>query len=92
MDNTLLDTMETLFEPVPTDDVAEEPIYEAKMLDKKVLVPKNIWDSWTGRRYKNGSEYHGPVHILGSGKLYTGSRFCGCVTCQADVAPRHRKN
>lgn len=92
MDNTLINTMETLFAPVPTDDVAEEPILEAVVYGSKVLTNDYIWRSCTGRRYKNGVEYHGPVYSLGNDVVYTGARLCGCAICQANVDVRHRKN
>jgi hypothetical protein len=91
MNNTLTDTLETLFTP-PTDDISEEPILEAVIYGSRVLTNDYIWRSFTGRRYKNGVEYHGPVYTLGNNKVATCARLCGCAICQADVAPRNRKN
>lgn len=90
--DALLDTMKLMFETVPTDDVAEEPIYEATLKGVRVLVTEPVWRSWTGRRYKNGTEYHGPVYVLGKDVLYTGARLCSCKVCQADVQPRFKSN
>lgn len=91
MDN-IIDRINTVFAPPPTDDVSEDPVYEAVLLGKSIFLTEATWRSWTGRRWVNGAEYHGPVFLMGTKTLYTGARACGCKVCQADVAPRHRKN
>ena len=49
----------------------------------RVVVSYYIFRSWTGRRYLNGVEYHGPVYILGSGDYASArqARACDCAEC-----------
>ena len=44
---------------------------------------------WTGRRYLDGVEWHGPV-LHKDRRPYTGARVCPCVLCQEFVAPSCR--
>lgn len=37
---------------------------------EQVQVSEWIWRSWTGRRFKDGAEYFGPVYTLGSDDVY----------------------
>lgn len=78
--------------PFPTDDVADGPILEVELLDRWFLVDENTWRSWTGRRRKDGEDFHGKVFYLDSTHPYAGRRSCPCSTCQSTVDPHHRCN
>ena len=84
---------EQMISMFPTDDVAANPILEVKVAENWVPADKDIWDAWTGLRRINGEDHHGPVHpISHPDRVWTGSRVCGCKTCQVNVAPAHRPN
>jgi hypothetical protein len=99
-----MDTLEALdtipIELLPkgplTDDIASGPILEVDAAGVWIEVESNVFDAWTGYRRKNGEEYHGRVIPLDSPQdgsvTYTGSRACGCKTCQASVEPKFRTN
>jgi hypothetical protein len=55
---------------------------------RKFAVTPGMFASWTGRRFKDGEEYHGAVVVRdrnGDGHPYTGSRVCDCALCQEFV-------
>ena len=80
-----------LVDKKPTDDVATDDVREIDFHGKWILAEEDIFRSWTGLRRINGSDHHGPVQYM-EGGLYTGSRVCGCRTCQEHVEPKFRKN
>lgn len=55
-------------------------------------VTEALWSAWTGRRFLNGEEYHGPVYKMGTNVLYTGSRSCQCRVCGETVPVGLRAN
>lgn len=75
-----------------TDDVASGPLLELESSGTTLLVEADVWRSWTGRRFMNGEEYHGPVYLLGSDSRWTGHRVCGCPECQVGVEAQYRPN
>jgi hypothetical protein len=83
--------LEKPFAP-PTDDIATGPILEVQANANWVETSEDVFRAWTGGRRINGEEHHGPVYAFGTDTVYTGGRVCGCRTCQATVAPQHRKN
>lgn len=47
-------------------------------------VAEHIWRSWTGRRFADGIEYHGPVESIdGTPAPATQRRECKCPECGA---------
>ena len=64
------------------DTMLKGDLLEISMGGQIIPVDKFLWNSWTGVRYLNGDEYHGPVYMMGTSKLYDGSRICKCMTCQ----------
>lgn len=78
--------------PIPTDDIADGPILEVQLLDRWFLVDSKTWGSWTGRRRRDGEDFHGEIFYLGSDRPYDGARACPCPTCQSSVKPQHKKN
>ncbi len=73
-------------------------VYEI-MVDgnERVPVEREVFRSWTGRRFMNGEEHHGPIFsYLASEEipesLYKGKRECTCSTCLAHVDPRFKPN
>ena len=51
------------------------------------------WRAWTGRRFMNGEEYHGPIFLFKAENLmYKGRRICPCKVCQATIDPAVRVN
>lgn len=87
-----LESFVTELRPFPTDDVSPGPILEVELLDRWFLVDDTAWRSWTGRRRRDGDDYHGQIFYMDSGLPYTGARACSCSTCQSSVDPRQRKN
>lgn len=76
-----------------TDDIDLTALYEVK-LDNKQLVrtQSDIFSAWTGFRFINGTEYHGPIYNIGTNVYYTGPRYCHCQICQMHTLHIHRKN
>lgn len=56
------------------------------------IVEHDYWQSWTGRRFLNGSEYHGPIVDAEYLTTYRGKRSCQCETCLLTVKPELRRN
>lgn len=76
----------------PNDYTLGSHVYEIEWNGELVSADKDIFDSWTGRRYLDGNEHHGPVTLHNTSSLYTGKRVCLCTTCQASALPIHRPN
>lgn len=58
-----------------------------RLADGRILaVTPMIFNSWTGRRYLDGVEWHKPV-LQSDGTAYTGARACTCARCQEFVSP-----
>lgn len=76
----------------PTDDISSEPILEILYGEAWIVTGADIFDSWTGLRRKNGSEFHGSVVPLGTTTIHTGARVCGCSVCQEHVEAKFKKN
>lgn len=78
---------------LPSDDYSlGHQLLEVEYKDQVIATTNDIFDSWTGRRWINGTEFHGPVYNVGSGSTYTGNRSCKCSTCQTDVLPHFKAN
>lgn len=93
---SLADLVERLLGPTPvgapTDVLRRTPILEVELEGRRVEARAEEWRSYTGRRWKNGEEEHGPVYNLGTDVPYDGRRVCPCRTCEAGVAPHLRSN
>ena len=51
--------------------------------DTRRRLDKRMWLSWSGRRWLNGREYHGPIFFLGTNVLVIRqARQCPCSICQ----------
>ena len=61
-------------------------------LSTQLVVPKDIWDSWSGLRWVNDKPFHGPVFYDHTDKVYDGPRQCSCQACQSTVHPTCRQN
>lgn len=84
-----------LQQALPSDDYSlGSALYEVQIGSDSsaqvVATSKDIFDSWTGRRWLNGTEYHGPIYNFATSSLYTGDRSCKCSTCEAHM-PSHRR-
>ena len=76
-----------------TDDVISTALYEIELDDKQlVLIQPEVFSAWTGLRFINGTEYHGPVYNIDTNVQYTGPRHCHCRICQMHTLHIHRKN
>lgn len=65
------------------DDTMMKGSFQEILIAGNVLaVDDALWRSWTGIRFLNGEEHHGPVYVMGTQKLYEGIRTCICKTCQ----------
>jgi hypothetical protein len=51
-----------------------------------VAVTPDMFGQWTGRRFRDGEEWHAPV-LHRDHSPYTGARACDCDVCQAFVDP-----
>jgi len=60
--------------------------------DYIVRVTESLWSAWTGRRYLNGEEYHGPVYKMGTDSVYFGHRICTCSVCSESVPAQLKPN
>ena len=80
---------------LPQDDYSlGTQLLEVEYDEQLVATTQDVFNSWTGRRFINGTEYHGPIYNYhaASGSLYTGSRTCKCSTCQTDTLPHLKAN
>jgi len=75
-----------------TDVLAAGPLLTVELLGETVVATEAEWRAWTGRRWRNGVEVHGPIYNLGTDVLFTGRRACGCATCSKTVDPQHKHN
>jgi len=64
------------------DTMMKGSFQEILIAGNVLVVDNDLWRSWTGIRFLNGEEYHGPVYVMGTQKLYEGIRTCICKTCQ----------
>lgn len=85
-------TTETTSSLLGLDEAVPRTGYEVMVMDTWLPARPDMWRSWTGRRAVWGVEHHGPVFMLGTNTRYTGSRMCGCPTCQTEVEPASRMN
>ena len=46
---------------------------EIEVRSKRLKVTPYIFRSWTGRRWKDGEPYDGPVYMLGSSEEHRGN-------------------
>jgi hypothetical protein len=76
----------------PTDELASTPIHEIEFDSASFVVDEATFSAWTGRRFVNGKEHHGPVYNMGTSILYTGPRQCPCTRCSSSVSPHLRYN
>ena len=76
----------------PSDDVATDSLYEIAFDNKLLTASYDMFSSWTGHRFINGHEYHGPIFIVDTTTIYTGYRHCHCHTCQGYCSPAYRQN
>lgn len=93
----LMDLLDALKVPVPaairpTDVLRTEPVLEVEADGYRLEASLEEWRSYTGRRWLNGEEQHGPVYNLGTDVPYTGKRVCPCRTCEAGTLPHLRSN
>lgn len=57
--------------------------YEPRQGVGRIKLDKKTWLSWSGRRWLNGVEYHGPVFVLGTNTpVKRQARVCLCDDCQ----------
>lgn len=79
--------------PLPPNDYSlGHHVYEIEWNSELVAADPDTWNSWTGRRYLDGVEFHGPVTTFGTSSLYTGKRSCGCSACATATLPIHKPN
>jgi len=76
----------------PTDELAPNPVHEIEFESDSFVVDEATFSAWTGRRFVNGKEHHGPVYNMGTNVLYTGPRQCPCSACSSSVSPHLRYN
>ena len=84
-------TAEALGLTAPTDTIGST-VYEVGADDAWITTTHDVFAAWTADRRINGSDHHGPIYNIGTTITYTGPRSCPCSTCQATVAPHHRKD
>jgi hypothetical protein len=78
--------------PKGDDTMMNGNLLEISSSGHLISVDKDLWGSWTGRRFVNGEEYHGPIKVMNSDKPFSGSRVCSCPTCQPDMNPELKPN
>jgi hypothetical protein len=79
--------------PTGDDTVMRGGFYEIASGPTYLMrVTEELWRSWSGRRFKDGEEHHGPVYVMGSNSLYTGSRTCKCNVCALNTISALKPN
>lgn len=78
--------------PRGDDTMMNGNLYEISVSGHCVSVDRELWESWTGRRYINGDEYHGPLFMMKSKTPYQGTRVCDCNDCQPNLSPTLKPN
>jgi hypothetical protein len=76
----------------PTDELSPTPVLEIEFDSASFVVDAATFSAWTGNRFINGKEHHGPVYNMGTNILYTGPRQCPCSACSSSVSPHLRYN
>ena len=74
------------------DTMMKDDLLEIYVTCGLVSVKRELWRSWTGRRFVNGDEHHGPIFVMGSEEKYIGERTCNCSLCQPDMKAELKPN
>lgn len=83
---------EHLVVPQGNDTMMTGDLLEISSSGNIISVDKTLWNAWTGRRYINGDEFHGPVFMIKTETPFTGNRVCICASCQPNIASEFRPN
>jgi hypothetical protein len=67
-------------------------VYEVAFMNQRFVVGKRLWRAWTGKRFLNNKEFHGPLADALTGAIFDGHRPCPCGICQGMVRPQMRLN
>jgi len=75
------------------DDTMMKEDYREIIIEGRILpVNLELWRAWTGLRFVNGEEHHGPAYLLGSDTPYDGARVCSCDLCLSHAKPQFKSN
>ena len=74
------------------DTMMNDSLLEISVSGNILAVKRELWRSWTGRRFINGEEYHGPVFTIDSDSAFSGERTCKCNECSTNVPSHLRSN